>query len=396
MLPKNVRQIGQIEGNKRIYIEDYVMTYARKIEGMAVLLGKQEEEGEEQVLYISGAVNVKNVAYGYPTSLKNEDWSEIYEDVKTYFSNLEIMGWLLVRENVVLEIDEEIRRIHEENFKGANKILFLYDKQEKEESFYLSNRFGELKKQMGYYIFYEKNDSMQSYMMEKNPQEKVEEEIKDDAMVKVREIIAKKEPQKNEKKMMNLMYGASTLLAAVVLVIGATMLDNYDKMKNMEETLSVISDTLDQGKTEEESVVEVEKINGNTQTVEPEEIKTEETDDKETPKEIEKAEEETPESKEEDTTKKPEEETEKPEEADTENDTEHEKTDTKKPEENTDSDTKPTIATEKKNYIVQEGDTLASISYKLYQSYDYVKKIQNLNEIENSDMIYTGQKLQLP
>ena len=160
------------------------------------------------------------------------------------------MGWLLVRKDVVLEIDEEIRRIHEDNFKGKNKILFLYDKGENDEAFYLANSLGDLKKQTGYYIYYEKNEAMQNYMIELNPGAKVEEEVKDNAMVKVREIIAQKEPQKNDKKMMNLMYGASTLLAAVVLVIGATMLDNYDKMKNMEETLNVISSNLSEDEDE--------------------------------------------------------------------------------------------------------------------------------------------------
>ena len=31
MLPKNIRQIGQISGNQKIYLEDYVITYLRQI-----------------------------------------------------------------------------------------------------------------------------------------------------------------------------------------------------------------------------------------------------------------------------------------------------------------------------------------------------------------------------
>jgi len=402
MLPKNIRQIGQIEGNKRIYIEDYVMTYARKIEGMAVLLGKQEEEGEEHIFYISGAVGVKNVAYGYPTTLNNEDWSAIYENVKNHFADLEIMGWLLVRKDVVLEIDEEIRRIHEENFKGKNKILFLYDKGENDESFYLANSLGDLKKQTGYYIFYEKNEAMQNYMIEMNPTEKVEEEVKDKAMVKVREIIAQKEPVKNEKKMMNLMYGASTLLAAVVLVIGATMLDNYDKMKNMEKTLNVISSNLNEEKTEVDKVVEVEKIDGNTEQIKTDLNKdaaiAEDTDAaKDAVQDSEVAKEDT---NKEDEVKETDETKEAQEKAEVEDKTSEEAAgkatpkDTAKQE--VESEAKPASASVAKEYVVKEGDTLASISYKLYQTYTYVDKIQELNKIEDSDMIFAGQKLQLP
>ncbi|MFA9465152.1 MAG: LysM peptidoglycan-binding domain-containing protein [Velocimicrobium sp.] len=393
MLPKNVRQIGQIEGNKRIYIEDYVMTYARKIDGMAVLLGKQEEEGDDRIFYISGAVSVMNVEYGYPIILNNEDWSVIYEDVKKHFLDLEIMGWLLVRKDAVLEIDEEIRRIHDQNFKGSNKILFLYDKRENEEAFYLSNTLGDLKKQAGYYIYYEKNEPMQNYMLEKNPSEKIEEEDKEDAMIKVREIIAKKEPQKNDKKMINLMYGASTLLAAVVLVIGATMLDNYDKMKNMEETLNMISNNLDEEIPDETNVVEVEKIVGNTKQEEPKEPKdsgeSEESSQVDTSKDNTSEEPEEPKAEKKDkdsgVTK------------DASKDSEKTvKEDEKAETEESDTDTKPVIAQESREYIVKEGDTLASISHEFYQSYAYVEKIQEMNQIDDSDMIYAGQKLQLP
>lgn len=402
MLPKNIRQIGQIEGNKRIYIEDYVMTYARKIEGMAVLLGKQEVEGDNQVFYISGAVEVKNTAYGYPTILTNEDWSGIYEGIKEFFSELEIMGWLLVRRNTILEIDEEIRRIHEENFKGKDKILFLYDKEENEEAFYIANTLGDLKKQSGYYIFYEKNEAMQNYMIDKNTGEKVEEERRDEAMEKVREIIAHKEPLKNEKKMMNLMYGASTVLAAVVLVIGATMLDNYDKMKNMEKTLSVISSSLDKEDTETGDVVKVEQINGNTERVETEGSKDAKNEY------MEQSEEET-ETVKDDEQQTPDNEPQKEEDKDaSEKDSESEivkeepkkeepkKEESKKEQKEQKEETKAVNAPVAREYVVKDGDTLASISYKLYQTYTYVEKIQKLNEIDDSDIIYAGQKLQLP
>lgn len=416
MLPKNVRQIGQIEGNKRIYIEDYVMTYARKIEGMAVLLGRQEQEEEDTIFYIHGAVEVKNVAYGYPTALNNEDWSVIYADVKKHFLDYEIMGWLLVRKNVVLEIDEEIRRIHEENFKGNNKILFLYDKGENEEAFYLSNIMGDLKKQSGYYIFYEKNEAMQNYMIEKKPNEKVEEEKQDDAMVKVREIIAQKEPQKSEKKVMNLMYGASTLLAAAVLVIGATMLDNYDKMKNMEQTLNTISDSLEEGQTAEQDaedvVVQVEKMEGNTEkeetevnsdeidldaeTTDPETIDPEDTDSET----INPEESEGETAKTDDGEDKPDSESSEKETGEAEDGKEKEKEDgTEKSDGQQAKETNETVETSASatsEYIVEQGDTLASISMKFYQSYAYMDQIQELNKIDDSDMIYAGQKLILP
>ena len=51
MLPKNIRQIGQISGNQKIYLEDYVITYLRQIltpdENMRVMIlyGHKEMRG---------------------------------------------------------------------------------------------------------------------------------------------------------------------------------------------------------------------------------------------------------------------------------------------------------------------------------------------------------------
>ena len=49
-----------------------------------------------------------------------------------------------------------------------------------------------------------------------------------------------------------------------------------------------------------------------------------------------------------------------------------------------------------KIYTVQSGDTLADISYKLYNTYTKVKEIMQLNNIKNQDLIYVGQKLIVP
>lgn len=395
--PKNIRQIGQPDLAKKVYIEDYVMTYAKKITGMAVLLGQITEEEGILVVYISGAVEVRDAAYGYPVVLNNEDWSEIYADIKEYFPEEEIVGWLLVRSEAVQEIDENIRRIHKENFAGVNKVLFLYEQEEGNEAFYICDNQSMLRRQNGYYIFYEKNEAMQNYMVEKSGNSVDEEVVIEDPMERVREVIASKEPPKGEKKVMGLMYGASTVLAAVILVIGATMLNNYDKIKGMEETLSQISNNLtglenEVQQTESDNIVKVEKIAGNTETGEievPGETLSPETHG---PAEADEAEEE----------KKKEEE---PEEL--ESDKDNVKNEDTKPEEDKkeqtgektpvdDTPADETGARAYKKYIVQKGDTLASICISAYNSMDNIKKIQKINDIDDTNMIYEGQVLLLP
>ncbi len=47
-------------------------------------------------------------------------------------------------------------------------------------------------------------------------------------------------------------------------------------------------------------------------------------------------------------------------------------------------------------YTVEAGDSLAGISYKLYETYAHMDKIKELNGIEDENMIYAGQKLIVP
>ena len=45
---------------------------------------------------------------------------------------------------------------------------------------------------------------------------------------------------------------------------------------------------------------------------------------------------------------------------------------------------------------MKQGDTLAGISKKIYQSYDYISLLAEANQIENVDQIYPGQVLDIP
>ena len=47
-------------------------------------------------------------------------------------------------------------------------------------------------------------------------------------------------------------------------------------------------------------------------------------------------------------------------------------------------------------YTVKRGDTLAGISKKMYQSYNYIEMIAEANGIDNVDEIYPGQILEIP
>lgn len=238
-LPKNIRQIGDAGSDKRVYIEDYVITFLEKT-GCAVLLGEVWQNENMKCLFADGAVEI---AEGEP----NDDmWEKIYREMKQYFPGREVIGWAKKMEESEEEPDEKLFDLHREQFPGEDKLLFLYDSEENA-SVFLSENTG-IRKQSGYYIYYEKNEQMQSYMVKENEGQSVESESKnqDGAIQNFRRRIAKKQQdaqnveQEQKSKtptMVRFLYGASMFLVLTILVIGATMVNNYNRMKDMEVTL---------------------------------------------------------------------------------------------------------------------------------------------------------------
>lgn len=238
-LPKNIRQIGDAGSDKRVYIEDYVITFLEKT-GCAVLLGEVWQNENMKCLFADGAVEI---AEGEP----NDDmWEKIYREMKQYFPGREVIGWAKKMEEPEEEPDEKLLDLHREQFPGEDRLLFLYDSEENA-SVFLTENTG-IRKQSGYYIYYEKNEQMQSYMVKENEGQSVEAESKnqDGAIQNFRRRIAKKQQdaqnveQEQKSKtptMVRFLYGASMFLVLTILVIGATMVNNYNRMKDMEVTL---------------------------------------------------------------------------------------------------------------------------------------------------------------
>ncbi len=122
-LPSIVKQVGETEGNDRIYIEDYVYSYLNEL--------KKHEDiaGRRAVLY-----------------------GQIYrkEQQKFYF----IYGAACVAEKFIKDRDEE--QIRETFFPEWEKIGYVNVHDEKAE---------QTGKKSGYCIFYDANEGMQNYLL---------------------------------------------------------------------------------------------------------------------------------------------------------------------------------------------------------------------------------------
>jgi LysM repeat protein len=226
--------------------------------------------------------------------------------------------------------------MHQKYFQREKSLFVTKSGRDKEENFYIY-KYKDLMECGGHYIYYEKNMEMQNYMI--SSRKKVgftpSEIIEDRVTKNFRSIIREKEERNEQKSHSRLVYGISTFLIVILLVIGVNMMNNYEKMQEMKEAL---------GEEQEESVeVSGEPLVQETEQEEEVEIEVE-------------TEEET-------------------------------KEETVVPE---------VLKEEKETYVVQKGDTLESISKQKYGDVLRVAEICELNQLEDGNLIFIGQKLLLP
>lgn len=166
-LPKNIRQIGECEHYARkIYVEDFVMTYVKHFSSQklkyGVLLGDIKRGNGNTYIFITGAVTA-NAVLDNEIVFDEDVWTGIYEDIKMYFEEVEIVGWFASMPSLLNNDMPNIQKLHIDNFAGNDRVCFLLDREEGDENFFLYDEGG-MKKCEGFYIYYEKNADMQSYM----------------------------------------------------------------------------------------------------------------------------------------------------------------------------------------------------------------------------------------
>lgn len=371
--PKNVRQIGEPSSGSRILIEDYVYTFLRQMAEAdqtciktAILLG---EFGTSDI-YIQGALDI-DMGQEVAGWFSHEHWREIFQEAQTWFEGLEVVGWFMANPGFPPELTEELRNLHLRNFSGEQYVFLQMDVIENEEIFYQYGKNG-LAPLCGYYIYYEKNERMQAYMSQRRGGVGIEPEgiLKDRAAARFRNVMQEKKEQNTQKKTMAFLYASCTFLVMVILVIGITMVNNYDRMTDMEQALHSISESLGESAAEETVSEDVEK---------------------EMPADIEQAVAEENQKAAEETAGDPEDTAarEEPQETVPEETV---------PEEQSEEvqEVMSQSVQEPERYEVQTGDTLLEICRTKYGTEDMLNEICELNELDDGDKIYVGQTLVLP
>lgn len=361
-LPKNVRQIGNVSDSSKIYIEDYVDTFFNQLceraeQEMvgAFLIGETVHEEELDYIYVYGAIRMKELSVkGKELFIGEHVWKHACETCKEFFGNAEILGWFITGGEQPLEVNHNISKIHQKYFSRDKTIFVTKSIRDKEEKFYIY-KYRDMMECGGHYIYYEKNIEMQNYMIE--TRKKVaftpSEIIEDRVAKNFRNIIREKNEKMEQKNHSRLVYGVSTFLVLVIVAIGVTMLNNYDKIQDAQDVIDVFGENV-VSEDEDETQLEDEIDELDLKNDEMEESQSEESQEEET-QSIQQDDGQVQETQ-----------------------------------------TETSVLTPPKTYVVEKGDTLESISRKNYGDVTHVEGICELNNLNDGNLIFIGQKLLLP
>lgn len=372
-VPKNVRQIGNVSDSPKIYVEDYVDTFfaqlCEKCEKPgsgpmgAFLVGDIQSGDDEEYVYIYGAVQMHDLKMsGNEYVIDDDTWKHAYEDCKQYFEDGEMLGWFVAHPGVPLIPEAATVKLHKKSFPKKNTVFIMKDPVEKEETYYV-HKLNDLMEIGGHYTYYEKNPCMQNYMISSRKKNGVfpSETVEDRAAKDFRDLVRRRGDSHKGRRPGGLMYAASACLVLVLIIMGVSMINSFDRMRSVQDTLDTLA-----GRTD---TVETRETSGEVTAVTSEEQAGEDQGEQPVAGEEEaQAADKDPAGTDETQAADPE--------------------------------GQAVTASEGNGsdgvYIVEEGDTLAIISRKIYGDVTHVDAICRMNGITDGNLIYIGQKLLLP
>jgi LysM repeat protein/proteasome lid subunit RPN8/RPN11 len=376
--PSYVKQMGNIDKRLKIYMEDYVHTYLYQYahtdggsEKLAVLLGKYDERDGEPVVIISGAVRALSNGEGEdkPAQFDDESWLYINEQACKYFSGLSVLGWVHIQPEMGIFMSRKDESFHKKCFKNNSQVLMLIDQTEKLDCFYIyDSEMLSLVPSKGYFIYYDKNENMQDYMIDNcisKPKDSDDAEYIDedeestytsegerkklydrvDAAGRIRAVLNKKEETKNRIKSGKYVTYVflSAVMCAAFVIMGTNLVRNMDKISSLESQIVQMKVSYDKMSAKVESTAS--KMN------ETKAVFSQQDEDSENK------------AKKDGENQKP------------------------KGDEN-----KTPIG----EYTLQYGDTLWDLSRRFYGSEDRLSDILAANNISDTDTVYVGQKIIMP
>lgn len=371
-IPKHIRQCGETDAagmpeelTEKIYMEDYVVTFFRQArdrqrDGRLTLElygRKMQEEGKTCFLVY---------AAGMPEDAGR--FSEYERLGQAHFSPGK------KPEEYITEIQQEWNSIHA-----------IMDRENENLTFYI-NQDGYVKRADLYFVFYEQNEAMQNFLIDWYRRSLKPEvtEPSDQAAHDFRRLYRERQDELHQNKVVRLMYAASLMLMILCCITGISMINQYDKMKQMGQSIDHLALAMEERKLPELSYDNEEYYNpvtDNAAYVKEDKVIEETQETEGALVESGEKEEETAVQAMSQNVR-----TVLPEKTEPQQKSEQEKTEPQQ----------KTGQAEPEFYIVKEGDTLAQISRNLYGTSSRLVDLCELNQIEDPNNIIVGQKILLP
>ena len=247
-LPKNIRQVGERDQVVKLYIEDYVNTYLKRLYPaggqdlrVGLLLGEIRTEEGIPFLFIDGALEMEQVTReGEKVEFTEEAWKKAYQVMEQMFPHRSVQGWFLCGAPGCALSPLDYWKQHGQYFSGKNQLMYLNSGLEGEEAIYTASEDG-FYKLRGYSIYYERNQLMQDYMVSRKDARRVESGTRDMVIQDFRDRMEeRKQSVGHARSAIGLLGGTCSVLAVLVLAGGLVMFGNYRKMKDMEAVIASV------------------------------------------------------------------------------------------------------------------------------------------------------------
>ena len=245
-LPKNIRQIGERDQSVRLYLEDYVNTYLKRLYPrggqdlrVGILLGNVEEHDGTPYLFVDGAMEMEEVTEsGEKVTFTEPAWKKVYQAMEQMFPKRVILGWFLCGVPGSTLSPLNYWKEHGQYFAGKNQLMYLNSGLEGEEAVYITSEDG-FYKLRGYSIYYERNQMMQDYMILRKDARRVESGSGDTVIRDFRQRMEDNKIQAISRRgTIRVLGSLCSALSVVVLAGGVVMFNNYEKMREMESVIT--------------------------------------------------------------------------------------------------------------------------------------------------------------
>ena len=370
--------MGAVDHRRKIYVEDYVYTYLYQYgkshsctEKVAALVGRQIEIDGEEILMICGAIQGKDATEENGTlTFSAATWEYVGSQMDKYFQGMTLVGWVHCQPGFGAFLMSKDEAFHKLYFQEPWQVLFVVDPVDKLDTFYIYNEEADVLQQAkGYFVYYEKNEEMQEYMLDhsvvkpkeaKNPEEKPENEEQEkvekeetktqegprrrrrptpeeriDAAQEIRRVLQRraKEAEAAQRSKYTMLTSVSCILCVICLCLGYGLFSNLNRLEELETKMAMVQDSYTV-LAENVEDVKVQAAFAPRMTAAAEEEETEEKEE--------------------------------------------------------------TQKTEGRIHVVEAGETLGSISQKYYGDGNGVEKIMKANGMDNPNHIVCGQELLIP